>query len=653
MVLGRGVNPRGDGRLLWPVVVAFLLVLNLLAPVVAADQKPGKNGKDAVVTAEPTAIAQTASDTGTGGDKGMVQTDSDGDYIPDFLDNCPNVQNPNQEDANGDGIGDACAPKPDGDGDGVPDALDNCAGYPNADQADSDGDGYGDVCDGTPYGPGSEPLPPPGYVPEGSADGGGGGDRKNAIDPTPREVASGDLNEQVYELKEAPSSTITQDSQQQPATVNGVEQGADPGTQTDAGSAATDAGVADQATSGSGDLNGVGGDQADPGTGGGSRHADRGNDGGQVDTTPTDSGSGQDAAPPQRKKPRKNTDMPDTLPAEPPPVPKNGARSAADTEPAFTPIIRIDAGNVPDATAADGATGGGKSGKSGKGGKPAGPSAADNATGPSGAPTDTGTTDGAAATAVPGQAKPKRGKSGKQDAAPVPVAPGAQQTSDAPAAAPTAEATAEPAVVADPPTGETFLTDPALFAKRAEQGSGKGTGNDVAWLPDADYVGGTYQKVHGDLEIAGTDNDTLYMTQRVGVDRGKPGAFVYDIPVPKSGRYLVRLYFCELVWGTSPDRPGEGSRVFSVSAEGETKLQDYDIFADVGSLTAAVKQFTVDVDDGKLTLRFWASKDQPVVSAIEIYDAPVDTGTTGKPPAAPKPTSDAADLPRRTGLGLG
>ena len=647
MVLGRGVNPRGDGRLLWPLVVAFLLVLNLLAPAVAADQKPGKNGKDAVVTAEPTSVAQTANDTGTGGDKGMVQTDSDGDYIPDFLDNCPNVQNPNQEDANGDGIGDACAPKPDGDGDGVPDALDNCAGYPNADQADSDGDGYGDVCDGTPYGPGSEPLPPPGYVPEGSADG-GGGDRKNASDPTPREVASGDLNEQVYELKEAPSSTITRDSQQQPATVNGVEQGADPSTPTDAGSAAADASVADQATAGSGALTGVGGDQADPGTSGGGRHADRGNDGGQVDTTPTDSGSGQDAAPPQRKKPRKNTDMPDTLPAEPPPVPKNGARSAADTEPAFTPIIRIDAGDVPDATAADSAAGGGKNGKSGKGGKPAGTSAADNATGPSGAPTDTGTTDSAAAAAAPGQAKPKRGKNGKQNAAPVPVAPGAQQTSDAPAAEPTAE----PAGVADQPAGEQFLSDPALFAKRASQGDGKDSGG-VAWQPDAYYVGGTYQKVHGSLEIAGTDNDALYMSQRVGVDRGKPGAFVYDIPVPKPGRYLVRLYFCELVWGTSADRPGEGSRVFSVSAEGEPKLQDYDIYADVGSLTASVKQFTVDVEDGKLTLRFAASKDQPVVSAIEVYDAPTDGGATGKPPAAPKPTSDAADLPRRTGLGLG
>lgn len=34
--------------------------------------------------------------------------DSDNDGIPDVLDNCPNVPNPNQADSDGDGIGDAC-----------------------------------------------------------------------------------------------------------------------------------------------------------------------------------------------------------------------------------------------------------------------------------------------------------------------------------------------------------------------------------------------------------------------------------------------------------------------------------------------------------------------------------------------------------------
>ena len=99
------------------------------------------------------------------------------------------------------------------------------------------------------------------------------------------------------------------------------------------------------------------------------------------------------------------------------------------------------------------------------------------------------------------------------------------------------------------------------------------------------------------------------MTQRIGVDRGSPGAFIYDIPVPKNGRYLVRLYFAELISGASPDHPdGAGQRDFNVSAEGETKLSDYDIFSEVGPLTAAVKQFTVDVQDGSLTLRFWGGK---------------------------------------------
>jgi hypothetical protein len=38
-------------------------------------------------------------------------------------------------------------PPLDTDGDGVPDAIDNCPTTPNANQADTDGDGIGDVCD--------------------------------------------------------------------------------------------------------------------------------------------------------------------------------------------------------------------------------------------------------------------------------------------------------------------------------------------------------------------------------------------------------------------------------------------------------------------------------------------------------------------------
>jgi hypothetical protein len=45
-------------------------------------------------------------------DLGPGVIDVDGDGIPDGSDNCPSVANPDQQDSNGDGVGDACTPPP-------------------------------------------------------------------------------------------------------------------------------------------------------------------------------------------------------------------------------------------------------------------------------------------------------------------------------------------------------------------------------------------------------------------------------------------------------------------------------------------------------------------------------------------------------------
>ena len=104
--------------------------------------------------------------------------DSDGDGVLDVNDNCPTTSNPNQEDFDGDGLGDVCDDDVDGDAilnnddecsntpageivntvgcsesqldddlDGVMNDVDNCPNTSNPNQEDFDGDDIGDVCD--------------------------------------------------------------------------------------------------------------------------------------------------------------------------------------------------------------------------------------------------------------------------------------------------------------------------------------------------------------------------------------------------------------------------------------------------------------------------------------------------------------------------
>ena len=67
--------------------------------------------------------------------------DLDGDGIPDGIDNCPTVPNPDQHDKDGDGRGDAC---------------DLCPYIKNPTDVDTDGDGVGDECDPRPDTPGDK-----------------------------------------------------------------------------------------------------------------------------------------------------------------------------------------------------------------------------------------------------------------------------------------------------------------------------------------------------------------------------------------------------------------------------------------------------------------------------------------------------------------
>jgi hypothetical protein len=79
-----------------------------------------------------------------------VFADTDGDGVPDNVDNCPLKSNPDQADMNHNRIGDAC--DPDIDGDGVPNDKDAFPTDPK-EWKDSDHDGVGDNSDAFPYDP--------------------------------------------------------------------------------------------------------------------------------------------------------------------------------------------------------------------------------------------------------------------------------------------------------------------------------------------------------------------------------------------------------------------------------------------------------------------------------------------------------------------
>jgi hypothetical protein len=134
------------------------------------------------------------------------------------------------------------------------------------------------------------------------------------------------------------------------------------------------------------------------------------------------------------------------------------------------------------------------------------------------------------------------------------------------------------------------------------------------WNADAGFSGGS--AVRGTaLHVGRTLESAFYKTSR-------QGQFRYDIPL-KNGVYEMRLHFAETVYG--PDTTGaggEGSRLMTVRANGQTLLSHFDVVGDAGSSGMAdVKVFAglQPANDGALHLEFAGEEGKPaMVSAIEI-----------------------------------
>jgi hypothetical protein len=648
-----------------PVVEARPKDRNTKQDKVAAETVPaGDSGQSDVVSDADAAPAveqplTVGNNSGSSNEPTLLELDADGDYIPDALDNCPNVQNPDQADSDGDGNGDPCTVYQDTDGDTVPDKSDNCPNIATSDFSDRDGDGVGDSCDKSPDGIEPEPEPVPELDGQGDAgeteppppengenlngeeverDGRSRSKQRDRTDISKPIITTGVDSEEEgiggppaqeeppaeeplrdnprrnEELIAAAAASGELDAPPEPPPAPqrawDEEEVADSAewdsiVKIDAGAAAdsesTAARLADDEPNDAGSRNA----QQESGDGDSLAHSEsdvqdsrfargwvraklllqedlRGEESAEDDQAgnPKDDQAGNAEA----ENARASDDERSSSSA---PVPVENGLVITGTEEGEEPRRAADRDPEPKETGDDPETGDE-------------PEPLDEAT-----PTRNDRQADGDRDTEEKDASNREEQSSRKD--------GSRRDGSSRGAAAAPERQRESSGAGEERQDE-GSSDKKRRSQRAEDSAAP-----AGWSSDRYFEGGSALNWSGSLDVAGTNDPDLYLTQRSGSGPGKRRGFAYAIPVDENGVYMVRLYFAEPYWG-SPGGPegDEGRRVFSVTAEGEILIEDLDIYAEVGELTALVKQAEVDIQDGELNLSFTAVEGEPIVAAVEV-----------------------------------
>jgi beta-galactosidase len=155
------------------------------------------------------------------------------------------------------------------------------------------------------------------------------------------------------------------------------------------------------------------------------------------------------------------------------------------------------------------------------------------------------------------------------------------------------------------------------------------------WIPDREYKKGGWGHVGGrtfkiprngrlpygtDRNIAGTNNDPIYQTQQIGIEK-------YRLDIP-SGEYELTLHFAELLGGdvkdipynlSDPDRiEPNGKRIFNVYVNGKLLLDNFDISAQYGPATAVAKTTRVTVTTEGIEITLKGIEGEPVLNGLQV-----------------------------------
>jgi hypothetical protein len=188
----------------------------------------------------------------------------------------------------------------------------------------------------------------------------------------------------------------------------------------------------------------------------------------------------------------------------------------------------------------------------------------------------------------------------------------------------------------------------------ADQGKqAGGTAEAGPFSPHLVHGGGRGDRSYGFGEFAGQNNtgapSEVFETERFE-DRKAPLSYAFELD---DGDYEVTLYFAEL-WSGGKE---PGGRVFDVSVEGVTVLDDLDIGARYGWGVAGSETFAATVVDGALNVDLGREAGNPKIAAIEVRAAGGGDGPNDAPkdkaPGHKGDFSEAHDAPTTVTLGAG
>lgn len=159
----------------------------------------------------------------------------------------------------------------------------------------------------------------------------------------------------------------------------------------------------------------------------------------------------------------------------------------------------------------------------------------------------------------------------------------------------------------------------------------------LIWVPEKEYslnswgyIGGQPYRPktrHGslpaaDIDVAETNQDPLFQTQRIDLD-----AFKVDVP---DGKYAVYLYWAELLTrskkeilpynlGNDVEQIDVERSVFHVLINSKPVLMNYDILAQAGNGRAVIKKFLIEVSSGEgINIQLQPIKGHTMLNAVRI-----------------------------------